>query len=126
MSILAKAIDLEKRVKRFIFNEKWFPILVIIIMLLLSGCDSNPNAREGLLSVGFFLLGCSIGYIYAQAQTDKIFGIVKERIDILFEDLVSDLSRYALIAGESYAKTKETIHKYKQQAKDILSKKQKN
>jgi energy-coupling factor transporter transmembrane protein EcfT len=121
MKVLVKVIELERKMKNFMFDEKWFPILVVILILLLAGWDSKTNIREGLLSVGFFLMGFVIGCLYTRAQFNKMFGIIKERANILVEDLVSDLSRYAIIAGESYMKTKEMIHKYKEQTKSILS-----
>jgi len=125
MTVIVKLFDWERKMKKFIFNEKWFPILVIILMLLLSGWNSKTNIREGLLAVGFFLLGFVLGCLYTQKQFDKVFQFVKERTNILIEDLVSDLSRYAIVAGESYDKTKTMIYKYKEQAKSILSGKQK-
>jgi len=125
MTVIAKLFDWERKMKRFIFNESWFHILVIILILLLSGWNSRTNIREGLLAVGFFLLGFVLGCLYTQKQFNKIFCLVKERTNILIEDLVSDLSRYAIVAGESYDKTKEMIYKYKEHAKSILSGKQK-
>ena len=125
MTVIVKLFDWERKMKKFIFNEKWFPILVIILILLLSGWNSKTNIREGLLVVGFFLLGFVLGCLYTQKQFDKVFQFVKERTNILIEDLVSDLSRYAIVAGESYDKTKTMIYKYKEQAKSILSGKQK-
>ena len=125
MTVIAKMFEWERKMKRIIFNEKWFPILVIILVLLLSGWDSRTNIREGLLAVGFFLMGFVLGCLYTQKQFNKIFHLAKERTNILIEDLVSDLSRYAIVAGESYDKTKAMIYKYKEQAKKILSDKQK-
>jgi hypothetical protein len=124
MTVIVKLFDWERKMKRFLFNEKWFPILVIILILLLSGWDSRTNIREGMLAVGFFLLGFVLGCLYTQKQLNKVFYSVKERTNILIEDLVSDLSRYAIVAGESYDKTKEMIYKYKEYAKSILSSKQ--
>jgi len=125
MKVIVKLFEWERKMKRFIFNEKWFPILVIILISLLAGWDARTNIREGLLAVGFFLFGFVLGCLYTQKQFDKIFHSVKERTNMLIEDLVSDLSRYAIVAGESYGKTKEMIHKYTEQAKSILSGKQK-
>jgi energy-coupling factor transporter transmembrane protein EcfT len=126
MKTVATLLDWEKKVKRFVFNEKWFPILVIILLLLLSGWDSKTNIREGLLSVGFFLLGFAVGCLYTAKQFEKILFFIRERADMLIEDLVADLSRYALIAGESYDRTKQMIHRYKEEAKSILTRNQKN
>ena len=125
MTVIVKLFDWERKMKKFIFNEKWFPVLVIILILLLSGWNPKTNIREGLLVVGFFLLGFVLGCLYTQKQFNKAFDFVKERTSILIEDLVSDLSRYAIVAGESYDKTKTMIYKYKEQAKSILSGKQK-
>ena len=125
MKVIVKLFEWERKMKRFIFNEKWFPILVIILISLLAGWDARASIREGLLAVGFFLFGFVLGCLYTQKQFDKVFHSVKERTNILIEDLVSDLSRYAIVAGESYGKTKEMIHKYTEQAKSILSGKQK-
>ena len=125
MKVIVKLFDWERKIKRFMFNEKLFPILVIIFMLLLCGWESKAKAREGLLEVGFFLLGFILGCLYTQKQFNKVFQFVKERTNILIEDLVSDLSRYAIVAGESYSKTKTMIYRYKEQAKSILSGKQK-
>jgi hypothetical protein len=124
VTVIAKLFEWERKTKRFIFNEKWFPILVIILILLLAGWDSRTNIREGLLVVGFFLFGFVLGCLYTQKQFSKIFHSVKERTNILIEDLVSDLSRYAIVAGESYGKTKEMIYRYKEYAKSILDNKQ--
>jgi hypothetical protein len=126
MTVIVKLFEWERKIKNFVFNEKWFPILVIILILLLSGWNSRTNIREGLLSVGFFLLGFVLGCSYTQRQFDKIFHFLKERTNILIEDLVSDLSRYAIVAGESYDKTKEMIYRYKEYAKSILEGKRKN
>jgi hypothetical protein len=124
MTVIVKLFEWEKKMKRFIFNERWFPILLIILILLLCGWDSRTNIREGLLAIGFLLLGFVLGCLYAQKQFNRIFHLAKERTNILIEDLVSDLSRYALVAGESYDKTKEMIYRYKEYAKSILGNKQ--
>ena len=125
MTVLIKLLEGKRKMTKSIFDEKWFPFLVIILFLVLSGWNSRTNAREGLLAVGFFLLGFVLGCLYTQKQFYKIFDSVKERTNILIEDLVSDLSRYAIVAGESYSKTKTMIYKYKEQARSILSTKQK-
>jgi len=125
MAAIVKLFEWEKKLKKLIFNEKWFPILLIILILILSAWDSRTNISKGLMAVGFFLLGFVLGCLYTQKQFDKIFYFVRERTNILIEDLVSDLSRYALVAGESYNKTKEIIYRYKEQAKSILNTKQK-
>jgi hypothetical protein len=126
MILIAKIFEWERKTKKIIFNEKWLPILVIILILLLSGWDSRTNVREGLLAVGFFLLGFVAGCLYTQKHFSKVFNFLKERTDILIEDIVSDLSRYALVAGESYDKTKEIIYRYKEYAKSILNGEPKN
>jgi len=125
MTVIAKLLEWERKIKKFMFDEKWFLILVIILMLLLCGWESRTNVREGLLAIGFFLLGFILGCLYTQKQFNKVFQFVKERTNILIEDLVSDLSRYAIVAGESYDKTKAMIYRYKEQAKKILNDKQK-
>ena len=125
MTVIAKLLEWERKIKKFMFDEKWFLILVIILMLLLCGWESRTNVREGLLAIGFFLLGFILGCLYTQKQFNKVFQFVKERTNILIEDLVSDLSRYAIVAGESYDKTKAMIYRHKEQAKKILNDKQK-
>jgi hypothetical protein len=125
MTVLIKLLEGKRKMTKSIFDEKWFPFLVIILFLVLSGWNPKTNIREGLLAVGFFLLGFVLGCLYTQKQFNKVFQFVKERTNILIEDLVSDLSRYAIVAGESYSKTKTMIYKYKEQARSILSTKQK-
>jgi len=125
MTVLIKLLEGKRKMTKSIFDEKWFPFLVIILFLVLSGWNPKTNIREGLLVVGFFLLGFVLGCLYTQKQFNKAFDFVKERTSILIEDLVSDLSRYAIVAGESYSKTKTMIYKYKEQARSILSTKQK-
>jgi len=124
MKAIAKLFEWEKKIKKFIFNERWFPILVILLALLLSGWHPRTNTREGLLAVGFFLLGFAAGCLFTQQKFNKVFQFVKERTDALIEDLVSDLSRYALVAGESYDKTKAMIYRYREYAKSIIGNKQ--
>ena len=125
MKIIIKLFEWERKIKKFIFCERWLPILVIILILFLLGWDSRTNIREGLVAVGFFVFGFVLGCLYTQTQFNKIFHLVKERTNALVEDLVSDLSRYAIISGESYGKTKTMIHQYKEHARSILSGKQK-
>ncbi len=121
MTIVAKLFECERKIKKIMFNKKWFPILAFTFLLLLCGWDTKCNIREGLLAVGFFLLGFVIGGLYARRKFYNVLHSIKERTSTLIEDLVSDLSRYAIIAGESYIKTKEMIHKYKKYAESILN-----
>lgn len=120
MKIFKAMIKTEKELKKIFENEIVIIALSLLLSLGLLGWYNKSQAREFLLSTGFFCLGFVLGSLWTTKQLKNIYNNIKEKSEMLIEDITDDLSRYAIVAGESYDKTKTLIAKYKKEFADFI------
>ena len=126
MKIFKTIIKIEKKVKSLLENETVILLLSLLLALNLLGWYDKSQTREALLSVGFFCLGFALGSLWTTKHLKNIVNNIREKSEMLIEDITADLSRYAIIAGESYEKTKMLIAKYKKELADFIANERKS
>ena len=74
-----------------------------------------------ILCLGFLILGITIGYKLREIIETKTLQTLKESINDQINDILGDLARYAIIAGESYEQTKRKIYNYRTDLEKLIT-----